>query len=145
MFGDHSKIVKFKWTLHHVTRSDKLHLDKIWRPTGAIRGCGRQMTAACLNLSTFWGIGVPLAAFLGFKASLGVKGFWLGVSVSAWAQVFTMLIFIGCLDWEQEALRAAALVQSNKEGDYKKLDDEENAFEVMHLKSEADSWSVELV
>lgn len=64
---------------------------------------------------------------------MGVKGFWLGVAVSVWVQFGTMLTFITCLNWDKEALRAAALVQANK-----KLDDEESIDERTRLKFELD-------
>ena len=70
-----------------------------------------------MNLATFWGLGVPLAAILGFKTSLAVKGLWLGVATSVWAQFASMMTFISCLNWESEAARAAILVDLHKKTD----------------------------
>ena len=43
-------------------------------PAGVVRGCGRQTMAVGLNLLTFWGVGLPLCAFLGFQAGDGGEG-----------------------------------------------------------------------
>ena len=45
--------------------------------------------AVGLNLLTFWGVGLPLCAFLGFKQGMGVRGLWIGMT--------TVRPFLACL------------------------------------------------
>ena len=79
--------------------------------SGVVRGCGRQLVAAILNLVTYWGIGIPLAASLAFAAHLGIKGLWLGVMVVTYIQLVAILtLILGFLDWNKEAERAASLI-----------------------------------
>lgn len=49
---------------------------------GVLRAAGRQALGAVLNLSGYWLVGVPLAVVLGFKAHLGVVGFWTALLVT---------------------------------------------------------------
>ena len=84
-------------------------------PAGIVRGCGRQTSAACLNLLTFWGVGLPLAAGLAFPHDqrLGITGLWIGMCTVVYVQCIAMRILIWRFDWHQESLRAAKLVSSN--------------------------------
>jgi len=46
---------------------------------GVLRGTGDTRIPAVLHLLAFWGIGVPLGAYLGFSTSLRERGFWWGL------------------------------------------------------------------
>ena len=50
--------------------------------SGILRGCGRQSWGAALNLTCFWGLGLPLAWWLGFKAGFGLNGLWSGLTIA---------------------------------------------------------------
>lgn len=47
-----------------------------------IRGAGRQSLGAAVNLVAYWMLGVPFAIFLGFRAGMGVMGFWIGMAAT---------------------------------------------------------------
>ena len=83
------------------------------RSAGVVRGCGRQLVAACMNVFTYWGVGIPLAAYLGFRTPLGVSGLWIGVVTVAYVQLAALSVLISCLNWDREAERAARLVERN--------------------------------
>jgi Na+-driven multidrug efflux pump len=51
-------------------------------------------------------VGVPLGAWLGFQAGLGVKGFWMGVGTSAALQAAFLGSLVARWDWHGEAARA---------------------------------------
>ncbi|CAN7029787.1 unnamed protein product [Brassica rapa subsp. trilocularis] len=47
--------------------------------SGVARGCGWQRVVTVVNLGTFYFIGMPIAAFCGFKLKLYAKGLWIGL------------------------------------------------------------------
>ncbi|KAM3204093.1 protein DETOXIFICATION 18-like [Capsicum annuum] len=47
--------------------------------SGVTRGCGWQHLAMCINLATFYFIGMPIAGLLAFKFNLNSQGLWLGL------------------------------------------------------------------
>jgi Na+-driven multidrug efflux pump len=51
-------------------------------------------------------VGVPLGAWLGFQAGLGVRGFWMGVGASAMLQALFLSCLVSRWDWQGEARRA---------------------------------------
>ena len=56
--------------------------------TGALRGAGDTRTAMLCHLTLYWGIGLPLGAYLCFRLGWGAPGLWTGLCVA--------LILIGC-------------------------------------------------
>ncbi|XP_015170155.1 protein DETOXIFICATION 19-like isoform X2 [Solanum tuberosum] len=47
--------------------------------SGVTRGCGWQHLAMCINLATFYFIGMPIAGLLAFTFNLHSQGLWLGL------------------------------------------------------------------
>jgi multidrug resistance protein, MATE family len=47
--------------------------------SGVLRGTGDTRIPAVLHLIAFWGVGVPLGAYLGFRTPLRERGLWLGL------------------------------------------------------------------
>ncbi|KDO62537.1 hypothetical protein CISIN_1g011666mg [Citrus sinensis] len=60
--------------------------------SGVARGCGWQHLAVWANLATFYFIGMPIAAILGFKLSLYVKGLWIGLICGLFCQASSLLL-----------------------------------------------------
>ena len=56
--------------------------------TGALRGAGDTRTPMLCHLILYWGIGLPLGAYLCFQRDWGAPGLWTGLCVA--------LILIGC-------------------------------------------------
>lgn len=71
---------------------------------------GRQLVGASFAFVCYWCVGIPLAVLLGFRAGLGVQGFWLALLVASALGCTAMGVFLGRLDWEMESLRIAARV-----------------------------------
>ena len=60
--------------------------------SGVLRGTGDTRIPAVLHMAAFWGIGVPLGAFLGFETTLRERGLWIGlVAGLAAASIFQSL------------------------------------------------------
>ncbi len=53
---------------------------------GVLRACGRQALGACLQLCSYWLVGVPLSWLLGVKAQLGIAGFLAAVGCTSFTQ-----------------------------------------------------------
>ncbi len=47
--------------------------------SGVLRGTGDTRIPALLHVVAFWGVGVPLGAYLGFRTGLRERGFWWGL------------------------------------------------------------------
>ncbi|GKV52429.1 hypothetical protein SLEP1_g59011, partial [Rubroshorea leprosula] len=67
--------------------------------SGVARGCGWQHLAVFANLGTFFLIGMPIAAVLGFKLKLYVKGLWIGLICGLSSQSGTLLLITLCRKW----------------------------------------------
>ncbi len=48
---------------------------------GALRGAADTRFPALTALVGFWGLGMPLAAYLGFRTDMGPRGLWWGITV----------------------------------------------------------------
>jgi MATE family multidrug resistance protein len=76
--------------------------------SGVLRGSGRQMLGAVCN---FWGyfiVGLPLCAYLAFKANMGIHGLWWGIIAGACVQAVVLLSMLLRWDWQQEVQRVQA-------------------------------------
>ena len=76
-------------------------------PAGVVRGCGRQLLGASINVCTYWLLGLPFAMILGFPLGLHVAGLWWGMAATTTLQGLTMGVVISRFNWETEASRAA--------------------------------------
>lgn len=47
--------------------------------SGVLRGTGDTRIPAILHMVAFWGVGIPLGAYLGFRTPLRERGFWWGL------------------------------------------------------------------
>jgi MATE family multidrug resistance protein len=47
--------------------------------SGVLRGTGDTRVPAMLHLIAFWGIGIPLGMYLGFRTPLRERGLWMGL------------------------------------------------------------------
>jgi multidrug resistance protein, MATE family len=71
--------------------------------TGALRGAGDTRTPMLWSSSLYWFVGLPVGAFLCFRAGWGAAGLWAGLCVA--------LILIGCAllySWRRREKRFAA-------------------------------------
>ncbi|XP_031110341.1 protein DETOXIFICATION 14-like isoform X2 [Ipomoea triloba] len=74
--------------------------------SGVVRGNGNQHSGAYINLGSFYLVGLPVAAILGFVAHLNGKGLWIGLNIGATMQSI-LLARITCItDWQIQAVRA---------------------------------------
>ena len=83
-------------------------------PAGVVRGCGRQLLGASINVCTYWLLGLPFAMILGFPLGLHVAGLWWGMAATTTLQGLTMGVVISRFDWETEASRAAERMQDRE-------------------------------
>jgi multidrug resistance protein, MATE family len=74
---------------------------------GALRGSGRQKWGAAINLGSYYGIGMPIAATLAFAAGWGISGLWTGFSLGSWIVVTCYLLLLSRFsDWPKIAREA---------------------------------------
>jgi MATE family multidrug resistance protein len=59
--------------------------------TGALRGLGDTRTAFWANMFGYWILGLPVGAGLCFRASLGIPGLWIGLTIGLVAAAAILL------------------------------------------------------
>lgn len=81
-----------------------------------IRGSGRQELGAKVGLVTWWGVGLPLSAWMGFHCGGGVVGIWGALAITTTIQSVVMGSFILLrFTFEKEAARAQARIHNASE------------------------------
>ncbi|KAG1670897.1 hypothetical protein FOA52_000399 [Chlamydomonas sp. UWO 241] len=83
---------------------------------GVLRGCGRQVLGAYLNLAGWWGVVVPLGVLLGLHQGLGPLGFNYALAVGTTMQALVFVFAISRLDWGAEVERSRALLAGHHSG-----------------------------
>lgn len=76
---------------------------------GVLRGSARPSTAARINLSAFYLVGMPVAVGLGLVLGVGFSGLWLGLLSAQVSCAGLMLYVIGSTDWDLQAERSKEL------------------------------------
>ncbi|KAG1341870.1 Protein DETOXIFICATION 48 [Cocos nucifera] len=80
---------------------------------GVLRGSARPTTGANINLGSFYLVGMPVAILMGFVASIGFAGLWLGL-LAAQASCATLMAYaLITTDWKVEVERAKELTKSS--------------------------------
>ncbi|KAL9236429.1 hypothetical protein vseg_011102 [Gypsophila vaccaria] len=67
--------------------------------SGVSRGCGWQHLTTCINLATFYMIGMPIACLLAFKLHMYAKGLWIGLICGLVAQTCTLFLVTKLQNW----------------------------------------------
>ena len=70
--------------------------------SGIARGCGWQDLGAIVNLGSYYLLGIPVAAALGFWLDLRGKGLWIGILAGSFLQAFLLLVITICTKWEKK-------------------------------------------
>ncbi|KAJ0262782.1 hypothetical protein HA466_0032680 [Hirschfeldia incana] len=81
--------------------------------SGVARGCGWQKIGACVNLGSYYLVGVPLGLLLGFHLHVGGRGLWLGIVTALVVQVLSLSIITLVTNWDKEAKKAKDRVGSS--------------------------------
>ncbi|CAH2222677.1 multidrug and toxin extrusion 2-like [Pelobates cultripes] len=68
---------------------------------GVIRGAGKQMIGAVVNILGFYLIGLPIGISLMFAVKLGVMGLWYGLIICVFLQGSLCIIYITCFSWDK--------------------------------------------
>uniref|UniRef100_A0ACD6ALL1 Uncharacterized protein n=1 Tax=Avena sativa TaxID=4498 RepID=A0ACD6ALL1_AVESA len=87
---------------------------------GVLRGSARPGKAARINVSAFYGVGMPAALALAFwPARLDFRGMWAGMLAAQLVCAALMLRTVQRTDWAQQAVRARELTGAQANGDVK--------------------------
>ena len=54
---------------------------------GILRGCGKQLPVAVINVCSYYLLALPIGVALVYAADLGALGFWIGCTVGSVTQV----------------------------------------------------------
>lgn len=100
---------------------------------GVLRGSARPSTAANVNVSAFYLVGMPIAIGLSFWIGVGFCGLWLGLLAAQVCCAGLMLYVVGSTDWDLQANRAQMLTCSGYGDDMALHDDDCNGEEEQPL------------
>ncbi|KAK4723499.1 hypothetical protein R3W88_026278 [Solanum pinnatisectum] len=70
--------------------------------SGVARGCGWQRFAMCINLASFYFVGMTIGAILAFKFNKGYKGLWVGLICGLACQSTSLLLLTFFIKWGKE-------------------------------------------
>ncbi|CAA0840950.1 MATE efflux family protein [Striga hermonthica] len=87
---------------------------------GVLRGSARPGVGVRINLGSFYGVGLPLAVFMGFGMRMGLMGLWLGLLGAQVVCAGVMVWVLSRTDWVVQANKARELigaVELNREGE----------------------------
>ncbi|KAK2982420.1 hypothetical protein RJ640_026263 [Escallonia rubra] len=79
---------------------------------GILMGSARPKIGCCINFGSFYLIGLPVAAILGFTFKLGFVGLWFGLAAAQVSCMCMMVTILACTDWKNQARRARELTQA---------------------------------
>ncbi|XP_021807045.1 protein DETOXIFICATION 51 [Prunus avium] len=105
---------------------------------GVLRGSARPSTAANVNLSAFYLVGMPVAIGLGFWVGVGFCGLWIGLLSAQVCCAGLMLYVVGTTDWDLQAKRAQSLTCAGCEvvvPDFKGVEEEQQPLIIITVPS----------
>lgn len=69
---------------------------------GIAIGAGWQFLVAIVNFVSYYGLGLPIGAILGYKFNLGVQGVWSAMLGGSLLQTIILFVIIGRTNWHKE-------------------------------------------
>ncbi|KAF8954512.1 multidrug/Oligosaccharidyl-lipid/Polysaccharide flippase [Flammula alnicola] len=83
--------------------------------TGAIaRARGTQLTGALVNLRAYYIIGFPIGIYLAFWLGYGLRGLWIGMTISLIYCASSGILLCMQVDWDSEVQKVTKRLQSDK-------------------------------
>ena len=70
--------------------------------SGVAIGSGWQTIVAYVNVASYYLIGIPIGAILGYALGFEVKGIWIGMLVGTLVQTLVLLFITLRTDWEKQ-------------------------------------------
>ncbi|RWR79681.1 protein DETOXIFICATION 21-like protein [Cinnamomum micranthum f. kanehirae] len=70
--------------------------------SGVAVGAGWQSVVAYVNLTSYYVIGVPIGAVLGYIIGLQVMGVWIGMLIGTGVQTFVLMCITWRTDWDKQ-------------------------------------------
>uniref|UniRef100_F6HMV7 Protein DETOXIFICATION n=1 Tax=Vitis vinifera TaxID=29760 RepID=F6HMV7_VITVI len=78
--------------------------------SGVAVGAGLQSIVACVNVASYYLVGIPIGVVLGYTMNLQVKGVWIGMLIGTFLQTVVLVIITYRTDWEKQVSIARARV-----------------------------------
>lgn len=75
--------------------------------SGVAIGAGFQSTVAIINLGSYYAVGLPLGAVLGYVLHLQVTGLWIGLLGGVALQTFILGFMVWRTDWDEQVKKAS--------------------------------------
>lgn len=81
--------------------------------SGVAVGAGRQAIVAYVNIGSYYVIGVPLGAILGYVAHMEIKGLWIGMLIGVVIQSAILAFITARTNWEEQINKASKRLNKN--------------------------------
>ncbi|XP_022744001.1 protein DETOXIFICATION 24-like isoform X2 [Durio zibethinus] len=75
--------------------------------SGIAIGAGFQSMVAIVNLGSYYAVGLPLGAVLGYVLHLQVRGLWIGMLCGVALQTFILAFIVWRTDWDEQVKKAS--------------------------------------
>lgn len=70
--------------------------------SGVAVGAGWQSVVAYVNIASYYLVGIPLGAILGYVAGFHLKGIWIGMLLGTFIQTIILLVITHRTDWREQ-------------------------------------------
>ncbi|XP_047943733.1 protein DETOXIFICATION 24-like [Salvia hispanica] len=111
LFTNDVTVVKAVSNLSHLLAISVL-LNSIYPVlSGVSVGAGLQGTVAVINLCSYYLVGIPIGALLGYVAHLEVEGIWIGMIIGILVQTLSLSYMAFKTDWDLQVRLAAERLQ----------------------------------
>uniref|UniRef100_F6HMV6 Uncharacterized protein n=1 Tax=Vitis vinifera TaxID=29760 RepID=F6HMV6_VITVI len=98
--------VKYKFGLEGALVSTAL---AYWIPNIGV-AVGWQSIVACVNIASYYLIGIPIGVVLSYTVNLQVEGVWMEMLIGTFLQIVVLVIITYRTDWEKQVSIARARV-----------------------------------
>lgn len=109
IFTKDKEVVKISCSILKIIAVNQLYDVFNILSAGCLRAQGRQKIGGYLNLISYYVIGLPVGIYLGFKTSLGVDGFWVGLGVGIFVLATAETYFVVRSNWNEIIERSKKL------------------------------------
>ncbi|KAG8718652.1 hypothetical protein FRC08_004747 [Ceratobasidium sp. 394] len=84
---------------------------------GVLRATGRLGYGAIINLTAYYGIGIPLGMYLAFWMDMKLKGLWTGITAALFYAATVSVYLVLRTDWGKEVEKAKTRLEGDDEID----------------------------
>ena len=91
---------------------------------GVVKGSGKQLLGAIINLICYWAVALPLGVVLAIVAGLGAIGYWIGLTSGLFLQCVLYTVMLLTMNWKKESDKAWRMAGTEADQPFQESDHE---------------------